>query len=68
MSAEFTTPPPGTPPPGSAEAIERGCMCPEHGNHQGKGQRGNGKRYGWHVSEYCHLHRDWRDESEVVRG
>lgn len=44
------------PPPGSPDARALGCQCPVYGNHNGKGQRGNGAKYGWYTSEHCDLH------------
>lgn len=56
------------PPPGSTEALDRGCVCPPYGNHQGKGLRGNGKRYGWAVDPHCELHRGLPCVDEVRHG
>lgn len=43
-------------PPGSDEAIERGCKCPTTDNAHGKGWGLDGERY-W-VSVNCPLHGD----------
>jgi hypothetical protein len=45
------------PPPGSAGAVLRGCLCPVIDNHYGKGRTGDGNAHGWIVATQCNLHR-----------
>ena len=53
-------------PPGSAEAIKDGCLCPQIDNHFGLGWGGLGEKYGWVVTESCPVHRseEWGAEEE----
>lgn len=44
-------------PPGSDEALAKGCRCPVLDNHHGKGRYGDGAAHGWLVSGICGLHR-----------
>ena len=41
-------------PPGSPEAVKRGCICPVIDNHHGRGCRDDGKRY--ITNPGCRLH------------
>jgi len=48
--------------PGSAEAVEKGCTCPQIDNHHGAGYpRGNYER-GWWVRSDCKLHSGVQEE------
>lgn len=44
------------PKPGTKEASAAGCSCPVLDNHHGRGRGGDGKKYGWYVTEACKLH------------
>lgn len=46
-------------PPGSAQALHAGCICPVIGNHYGHGWCAE---TGWYViDEACKLHSEWGD-------
>ena len=40
--------------PGSREAINHGCLCPQIDNHHGEGYRGDPTR--WLISQRCPMH------------
>ena len=42
--------------PGSDEALDAGCRCPVMDNGHGRGNYGNGEKYGWWVVEDCPIH------------
>ena len=42
--------------PGSDGAIVAGCTCAVLDNGHGKGIGGNGKKFGWLISEDCPIH------------
>ena len=42
--------------PGSQEAIAQGCTCAVLDNENGLGRFGDGKKFGWFLSENCPLH------------
>ena len=44
------------PNPGSIEAFNLGCICPTLDNEYGRGIGGNGKKFGFVISEDCPLH------------
>lgn len=48
-------------PPGSDDAVERGCVCSVFDNHKGRGWGGDGARYGWVVNEHCPIHAGEQD-------
>ena len=41
---------------GGDEAIVAGCACAVLDNGHGKGIGGNGKKFGWWISEDCPIH------------
>ncbi len=42
--------------PGSKPALEAGCTCACMDNHYGAGRGGDGKKYGWYITEGCPVH------------
>ena len=50
-------------PPGSKFALEHGCSCAVMDNHRGAGRYGDGKKYGWFMTQDCKLH-GWTDEAD----
>lgn len=45
-----------SPPPGSPEAIDKGCICPRMDNCNGAGIGMNGEKYGWWINLGCTVH------------
>ena len=43
-------------PPGSPEAVDKGCTCPVMDNGYGKGRGGNGECLGWWIAGDCPIH------------
>lgn len=43
-------------PPGSPEAVERGCLCPVLDNAHGAGVAGDGGKKGWWYFGDCPVH------------
>lgn len=51
----------GVPKPGSKYARALGCTCPVMDNCHGKGRGGDGKQFGWFVSDLCGVHANASD-------
>lgn len=56
-------------PPGSSEAVEKGCTCPVAKNNNGQGvPLGAVQIPSFYIDPQCPLHHDWKERVEKIVG